>query len=410
MKFGRSRAVIDGGSEVKNRDFPARFLFILMVFILVGCSSGEVQETPEGDMLILEDFTPVVSATGKVIPFEWGKLSFLNSGVIQDVLVNEGDFVETNQEMVQLAGSGQLKAAVTAAELELLSAEKSLLDLYENAAMAKAQTEVDLAQAKIDLEDRIEERDKKEYRRVSDATLNGIRADYILAKDALEDAEEYFEAFSDRSEDDPERAQALSALSNAQKIRDRALYNLNYALGKPDAEEVAKAEALVLLAEARLSDTEKQYSKWENGPDPKQVEIAEARIENAKTQLDAANEILGQQALEAPFSGTVSEIYMRSDEWVMAGQPVLMLANLDRLQVETTDLSEIDVARIKLGDKADISFDAIPDIIAGGTVIKIAPKSDEGAGVNYRVLIELDTIPDGLRWGMTAFVDIEVGE
>ena len=395
---------------MKYRGFPTRFLLILIVFILVGCSGSKVEETPESDTLILEDFTPIVSATGKVIPFEWGKLSFMNSGVIQEVLVNEGDFVETDQVLVQLAGSGQLKAAVTAAEVELLSAEKALQDLYDNAATAKAQAEVDLAQAKIDLEDEVEERDKKEYRRVSDATLDGIRADYILAKDALEDAEEYFEAFADRSEDDPERAQALSALSNAQKVRDRALYNLNYALGKPDADEVAKAEALVLLAEARLSDAEKEYSKWENGPDPKQVEIAKAQIENAKTQLVAAREVLHQQSLEAPYSGTVSEIYMRSDEWVMAGQPVLMLANLDELQVETTDLSEIDVARIKLGDRVEISFDAIPDIIANGTVIKIAPKSDEGAGVNYRVLVELDTIPEGLRWGMTAFVDIEVGE
>jgi len=358
----------------------------------------------------LEEFTPIVSATGKVVPFEWGQLSFLNSGMIQDIFVSEGDFVEMDQELVRLAGSGQLKAAVTTAELELLSAEKALQDIYENAETARAQAEVNLAQARIDLEDEIEERDKKEYRRVSDATLDGIRADYILAEDALDDAEEYFEAFADRSEDDPERAQALSALSNARKNRDRALYNLNYALGKPDVDEIAKAEALVELAKARLNDAENVYQKWEDGPDPEQVRIAEARVENAKTQLEAANEVLSQQTLKAPFLGTVSEIYMRSDEWVMAGQPVLMLANLEHLQVETTDLSEIDVARIKVGDKADVSFDALPESQIEGTVTKIAPKSDEGAGVNYKVLIALDTIPDGLRWGMTAFVDIEVSK
>jgi hypothetical protein len=40
-------------------------------------------------------------------------------------------------------------------------------------------------------------------------------------------------------------------------------------------------------------------------------------------------------------------------------------------------------------------------------VSRIAPKSTEGAGVNYPVIITLDEIPAALRWGMTAFVDIE---
>ena len=383
---------------------------IIFTVFFTGCSKDVAEVTPTAESGVLDDFTPIVSATGKVVPFEWGKLSFLNSGVIEEILIAEGDVVKADQELMALAGSGQMQAAVTAAELELVSAEKALADIYDNAETAKAQAEVNLAQARIDLEDEIEERDKKDYRRVNDATLDGIRADYILAEDALEDAEEYFEAFADRAEDDPERAQALSALSNAQKNRDRALYNLNYALGKPDADEVAKADALVLLAQARLNDAESEYHKWENGPDPKQLEVAEARVKNGKAQLHSANEILMQQSLKAPFSGTVSEVYMRSDEWVVAGQPVLMLANLERLQVGTTDLSEIDVARIKIGDKAEISFDAFPELLVQGTVAKIAPKSDEGAGVNYKVLVELDRIPAGLRWGMTAFVDIEVHE
>ena len=43
-------------------------------------------------------------------------------------------------------------------------------------------------------------------------------------------------------------------------------------------------------------------------------------------------------------------------------------------------------------------------------MVSIAPKASEGSGVNYAVVIELDEWPDTLRWGMTAFVDIEVEE
>jgi hypothetical protein len=38
----------------------------------------------------------------------------------------------------------------------------------------------------------------------------------------------------------------------------------------------------------------------------------------------------------------------------------------------------------------------------------IAPKAAEGASVNYPVKVELSEIPEQLRWGMMAFVDMEM--
>jgi hypothetical protein len=45
-----------------------------------------------------------------------------------------------------------------------------------------------------------------------------------------------------------------------------------------------------------------------------------------------------------------------------------------------------------------------------GEILSIAPKSDGGSGVNYKVTVSLDEVPEQLRWGMTAFVDIETVE
>jgi len=84
------------------------------------------------------------------------------------------------------------------------------------------------------------------------------------------------------------------------------------------------------------------------------------------------------------------------------------VGNLDQLQVETTDLGEYDVAQIRVGDPAMITFDALPDVILQGAVSRIAPKPTEGSGVDYPVVIELNDIPAALRWGMTASVDIEI--
>jgi multidrug resistance efflux pump len=146
----------------------------------------------------------------------------------------------------------------------------------------------------------------------------------------------------------------------------------------------------------------------QSGPDPDTVRLAEARVSNAQEQLAASQAALDDLELQAPFDGTVSGIEVRASEWVQPGQPVMTLADLNGLHIETTDLNEIDVARVEAGDPVIITFDALPDVQVRGRVARIASKAAEGSGVNYPVVIEMDEIPEQLRWGMTAFVDIEV--
>ena len=83
-----------------------------------------------------------------------------------------------------------------------------------------------------------------------------------------------------------------------------------------------------------------------------------------------------------------------------------MVGDLDQLLIETTDLSEKDAASIRIGAAARVSFDALPGVTVTGTVTRIAPRSVKTTGVNYTVTIELDEMPAGLRWGMTALVEI----
>ena len=85
----------------------------------------------------------------------------------------------------------------------------------------------------------------------------------------------------------------------------------------------------------------------------------------------------------------------------------MQVADLAHLWVETTDLNEIDAARVALGAAVTVSFDALEDIVQG-TVVSMAPKASAGSGVNYTVVIELEALPEALLWGMTAFADIEV--
>ncbi|MCK5430281.1 MAG: HlyD family efflux transporter periplasmic adaptor subunit, partial [Anaerolineales bacterium] len=162
------------------------------------------------------------------------------------------------------------------------------------------------------------------------------------------------------------------------------------------------------LAQEQLAVAERDYEIYKNGPDPDDVKLAEERVQNAEVQLNATVKALDDLELNAPFDGTVSELFVKESEWIAPGQPILLLADLENLRVETTDLNEIDVARIEIGDTAIVNFDALPDVVVEGKVIRVAQKAAEGSGVNYTVVVLLDEIPEKLRWGMTAFVDVEV--
>ena len=201
---------------------------------------------------------------------------------------------------------------------------------------------------------------------------------------------------------DPVDVQVAEAeLTTAQALLSEAERELERVLNGPEAGELA-------LLEAQIEKGYRDFETFSAGPDPKDVALAEARITNAEAQLAAAKAAIADRELIAPFDGVISAVHINPNEWVAPGSPVLLVGNLDHMQVETTDLSEIDVAQISLGDPATITFDFLPDLELQGNVTRIAPKSDESSGVNFPVIIKLSEIPAALRWGMTAFVDIEL--
>ena len=129
---------------------------------------------------------------------------------------------------------------------------------------------------------------------------------------------------------------------------------------------------------------------------------AQEAVTTARANLDKA-------VLTAPFDGTVGLIHVRPGEESLPGQSVLVLGDLDTLRVETTDLDEIDVARVEPGQLADLTFDALAEEVLAGRVARVAPMSTPGqAATSYAVIIEFEETHPALRWGMTAFADISV--
>ena len=134
---------------------------------------------------------------------------------------------------------------------------------------------------------------------------------------------------------------------------------------------------------------------------------AELKAAEANAVLESLKANLAQATLVAPFDGTVAAIDVIPGELVQMDQAVLTLATLDALQIETTDLSERDITRVKIGQSVDVYIEAL-DAHVTGKVIRISPIFETvGGDIVFPVTIELDEQPDGLLWGMTAEVEIQ---
>jgi len=132
-----------------------------------------------------------------------------------------------------------------------------------------------------------------------------------------------------------------------------------------------------------------------------------AVAEQSKAAWDSAAAELAQSVLLAPFDGTIVDLAVIPGELVQINQPVLVLADLKSLHITTTDLSERDIARVKVGQRADVYIEAL-DLTVTGKVIRISPIAETvGGDVVFPVTIELDKQPEGLLWGMSAEVQIQ---
>lgn len=384
-------------------------LVVLLLPVLAGCGSigaENAQPTPEAPA-VRENF---ISATGVVVPARWTMLSIPASGVVEQVIGKENQVFPEGTVLLRLKGKAAQEAAVSAAEVAQLAAQRKLDNLSKDHNTVRAAAQLRLADAVKALDKAQEKREAKNYKRADTAIIDRAKADLILAQDEFKKANDLWAYYQDRDEDDLTRAGVLSMFSAARLARDKAVYNLNYLQSLPDDMEVAQAEGSLVVAKAELEEAQRQWDKVKNGPDPDDQKQLEGELENAKKQLEAARSALEDLELKAPFNGTTSRISVREGEWVNIGQNAMLLADLTQLQVETTDLNEIDVARIKEGAPVEITFDALPDTKIQGVVERIAARSSEGSGVNYTVTISMQDRPEKLRWGMTAFVDIKVEE
>ena len=130
-----------------------RLIFVsLLAAILAGCAGLGADATPTPENAPAETFAALVSATGVVVPVRYARLSLIDGGLAQEVLVELDQAVTVGQPLVRLQGRESLGAAVTAAKLELTSAQLAMDALSDDpeVRIAAAHAAVVAAQRALD--------------------------------------------------------------------------------------------------------------------------------------------------------------------------------------------------------------------------------------------------------------------
>lgn len=347
------------------------------------------------------DLTAIVGATGTVHSNQSAVLAWQTSGKVKEVYAPVGKLVPEGYILAEL-DQASLPQTVILAEADLVSAKRALENLrISESARAKAYQTV--VQAQKALDDAREDRESLDYSRSSNSTLDQARANFIIADESLKRAEDLYSYVADLPENDANRAQGLLALAAARKNRDTALANLNYLLSKPDAQEIAEADAKVEVAQANLDDAQREWERVKEGVDPDDLAAAEARVKALEATVNLYR-------LDSPIAGTVTIGDAKPGDQVSPGAVSFRVDDLSRLLVDM-EIPEVDINRIQAGFPAQVTFDAIQGKEYQGKVIEVARVGKVGNGVvNFTVTVELVDPDADVKPGMTSAVNIIVNQ
>jgi len=172
-----------------------------------------------------------------------------------------------------------------------------------------------------------------------------------------------------------------------------------------------RAQEQLTVSETRLDSARKALDLAKTGYE-EDVKQATADVERAKAVLVNNKVQLSYATLTAPIGGVIGQVATQEGETVSAGLNAPIFVTIDdlaRLQVDTF-VDEVDIGKVKVGQKATFTVDSFPSREFAGKVIAIYPKAviQENV-VNYDVVVEITDPYDGLlRPEMTASVTIQL--
>jgi len=410
-----------------------------------------------------------VSVTGQVIPSQEIDLQFETQGKIEEVRVAVGEGVELGAVLVVLDSNDlatQVLEAEAAWDVAKASLDKTLagaseeeIKVYETAvenaqldlANAQKTAEEDLESAYEDALNYLEDSYLKIYNAFNFVDLlqrryfntSEPRALTVREKKDLIDREKdgvqsYLESAKIGSNEDTDIAlsetkdsleEIYSALSLIREICEESTYQTTVSTTDKDSLDSHKSyintaltdivdsqqtisstrltnDSNIDTAQGVLKTAEDNLAKIKAPARQADVNLSQAKLEEAEAALLKARQQLAKTRLIAPVSGIITDVKKEKGESVTTQEVVVSMMGSEEFQIEV-DIPETDIGKLNILNPAEVILDAFPDEVYSGKVVKIDPAESIIQGVvYYKVTMELDASNEKIKPGMTANVDI----
>lgn len=211
----------------------------------------------------------------------------------------------------------------------------------------------------------------------------------------------------------------LMTIKNDELDRNVAEAQRAVAAAQEDLASAQKAEAAAQAAPT--TDTAAAGAASNTSTDTSAVSAAQRSLASAQANLDQANAKAAGRTVTAPSSGSIVELnakvgatvtggMIRGESDTSGGKQCMQIADLSKMKV-TVQVGEKDIAKIAVGQSANVTYPAFPDIVSQGTVTAIASVANSdsnysGGSVTFYVDILIDAPDSRLKPGMTAEVSV----
>ena len=310
------------------------------------------------------EVTVRINASGEAEAYRTVNLSPKNSGIVAELLVEQGDSVEQDQVVARM-DIDDLNAQLRQNQANLAEAQAQLKDLRQGAGRPQlAQAEANLEAVKAQLVE-------------AEAQLRLVEGDLVRDRNLYSQG-----AISERELDNSQNS-VDSALANVSQLR------------------------------ARIDEAQQRLKDLEDDPDPEDITQAMARVERAQGQIEAIETRIDNTIIRAPFSGVVTQKFATEGAFVTpttsaseaasaTSSAIVAIAN--GLEV-VAEVPEADLSQIQVGQAAEIVSTAYPESIFAGEVRLIAPEAIERQNVTiFQVRIQLENGLEQLRSNMNVDV------
>jgi len=363
---------------MKRRVSIGILLLGLILITATACGSDDKETTSQQPTE--SDANVTVTGDGNIEASSHERLTFGSGGKVDKVCVKEGDKVNKGDVLARLDTSA-LELAEAQAQVALTQVEVTLASQQ----VAVTEAEVELKTAEYNLDQAMELYTWPEIK-VADADVD--------------DAEAFLEYVLDKG-------LSTTTIVYAQARLDAAQARLDAMITDYDTEEVALEKMKVGLAEQSLELAEQS------------LEHAQQNVNLAQKSLNQAKKDLEEATIIAPFDGMVANIGVKEGEFLSPaayiGTTIVELIDTRHMEL-TARVDELDVVKVKTGQKVMISVDAIPEMKLEGWVTFISPVArepgvvlfeDEDEEKEYEVKIDFNISGKSpIRAGMSATAEI----